>query len=129
MTTKFLPVLTLLLFLSCNGAEEKPATADSVAAKKDQAAAPDTDELNYTDANGLRQGHWIITETMQQDNRYSPGAKVEEGTYKDGKREGVWKSYFPNGNLKTEGMFTEDRLIGEWKVYDEKGNRVFKNGA
>ncbi len=48
------------------------------------------DTINITDANGLKQGLWII------DNKTN---MVEEGIYKDNKREGVWRFILSNINL------------------------------
>lgn len=67
-----------------------------------------------------------------------------EGTMKDGKRDGEWKYYHPNGKLQSEGTCKEDKKHGWWKAYDTNGNvtleaeyeedeqsgmqRVWKNG-
>lgn len=118
----------LFVFCSCSNETEQKTKSDSVVSEKTNPVS-DSAALNFTDANGLRQGHWIITANMLNKTVTVSYSKVEEGMYKDGKQEGVWKTYFPNGNLKTEGAYVNGRLTGEFKVYDEKGKRIYKNGA
>jgi len=90
-------------------------------------------QLNQTDANGLRQGHW----EKRQDN----GRLLYEGSFKDGKPVGEWKRYHPGGQLKAqieyrgdtaytqlfdvwrkklaEGDFVNERKEGLWKIYND----------
>jgi antitoxin component YwqK of YwqJK toxin-antitoxin module len=67
--------------------------------------------LNYIDRNGLRQGYWKISVAMlsKMDNKSSPfssypqkpsDAIVEEGRYVDGKEEGEWILYNPDGSVE-----------------------------
>ena len=43
----------------------------------------------------------------------------EEGTFKDGKKEGLWKSYFKDGQLREEINFKNDKREGFYKKYHE----------
>ncbi len=52
---------------------------------------------------------------------FENGSVSSEGYLKDGKPEGYWKSYYRNGNLKTEGNRVAHQLADRWKFYDEKG--------
>jgi hypothetical protein len=53
------------------------------------------DTINCVDRNDLRQGKWVV----RFDNlRGEPGFD-EEGIYKDGKKEGVWRKYNLMGDL------------------------------
>lgn len=85
-------------------------------------------DLNRKDQTGLRQGYWVITGEMTGNRQYSPSAKVEEGYYKDDRREGVWKKYHPNGKLRSEINFIAGRPHGAYTTYypngqtEEKGN-------
>jgi antitoxin component YwqK of YwqJK toxin-antitoxin module len=45
-----------------------------------------------------------------------------EGTLNNGKREGVWKTYFENGNLQWEVTFVNGKQEGIVKDYYESGN-------
>lgn len=50
------------------------------------------------------------------------GRLILEGTYVNGKKEGIFKAYHPNGALKWETVFKNDNISGHWKYYypDEK---------
>ena len=39
----------------------------------------------------------------------------------EGRRHGLWKKQYPNGNLIYEGRFKHGKPVGEWKRYHEGG--------
>ena len=39
-----------------------------------------------------------------------------------GRRQGVWRDYYPNGQLRYEGQFKNDKCKGIFRYYDEQGN-------
>lgn len=39
-----------------------------------------------------------------------------------GRRQGVWKDYYPNGQLRYEGKFKNDKCKGTFRYYDQQGN-------
>lgn len=41
---------------------------------------------------------------------------------KFGYKQGKWKTFWPNGNLRTEGEYVNDKRHGYFKDYDEEGN-------
>ena len=42
---------------------------------------------------------------------YHPnGIKKEEGTYKDGKKDGLWTYWYENGRKRSEGTFKDGEL-------------------
>ena len=47
--------------------------------------------------------------------------KASEGKLVEGRPEGLWKNYFENGILKSEGNRTNQELDGTWKFYTKKG--------
>lgn len=57
-------------------------------------------DLNYVDADGKKQGKWIIYGKMSGDAAYNPTAKVLEGNYKDDLKDGEWTEYNPDGTVK-----------------------------
>ena len=75
-----------------------------------------------TDANGLRQNHWVIYNSMRHLPGYADAAKVEEGDYKDNMKQGVWISYFPSGAVKSKITFKDNRPEGYAVTYFENGN-------
>lgn len=39
-----------------------------------------------------------------------------------GRRQGVWKDFYPNGQMRYEGEFKNDKCRGTFRYYDEQGN-------
>ncbi len=48
-----------------------------------------------------------------------------KGKMKDGKPNGYWEWYRPDGTLKRSGNFKEGNTVGEWTTYDAAG-KVYK---
>lgn len=78
-------------------------------------------DFNRKDNTGLRQGYWVITGEMTGDREYAPKAKIEEGYYKNDRREGVWKKYYPSGKLRSEINFVAGRPQGNYTTYYSNG--------
>jgi hypothetical protein len=53
------------------------------------------DTINIVDKNNLRQGRWVL---KVESLRGEPGYE-EEGIFRDGKKEGVWRAYTTMGDL------------------------------
>jgi len=68
-----------------------------------------TDTINMTDANGKRQGLWIVFGKNTSNPGYQPEQKVSEGKYKDNRKVGVWIDYFPSGNIKNKMTYIDGR--------------------
>lgn len=82
---------------------------------------------------------------VQEKQLYENGKVKMEGELKNGKRTGIWKAYFedgtlwsegkfidgerngyglnyyPNGKLRMEGDYKNDKQSGKWKYYNEQG--------
>ena len=61
------------------------------------------------------------------------GTKSEEGTYKDGKLDGLLTYWFENGQKKSEGTYKDGEEIErtEWHYYEngqKKYERTYKDG-
>ena len=58
--------------------------------------------------------------------RFNNGVLVERErinrTDEKGLKQGVWKTYFQNGKIKSEINYRDDMLNGSYKEYDENGN-------
>ncbi len=74
------------------------------------------DTINKVDLNGLKQGLWIYFNDNYK-NRI-----VQKGYYKDGKKQGVWEIYYPNGQLKAKITFKDNRQYGPVTTYYPNGN-------
>lgn len=105
-----------------------------------------SDTLNQLDTLGRRQGLWIVYENYVAANGFPTDSKVEEGRYIDNSKEGVWTTYYKDGEtpkvigeykyncpdgkykkfyksgiLKEEGTYTSHHYIGELKKYFPTG--------
>ncbi|MFP4024779.1 MAG: toxin-antitoxin system YwqK family antitoxin [Thiohalospira sp.] len=53
---------------------------------------------------------------------YPEGKKRAEGYYNNGEKTGNWKFYFPNGRIQQTGSYINGKLSGSWKWYYSNGN-------
>lgn len=79
------------------------------------------DTINRKDVSNYKQGRWIIFGADQSESGYDATAIVEEGSYKDNRKDGLWVKYYPNGNKKSEITYVNNRPRGPYKVYYENG--------
>lgn len=101
-------------------------------------AAQTRDQINITDAKGLKQGHWI--------KKYPNESILYEGNFKDNHPVGEFKRYYddktllsvliystdgkqadatlyhPNGNIASKGKYVNQLKEGKWQFY----SRVYK---
>jgi hypothetical protein len=52
---------------------------------------------------------------------HSNGKLKTSAVIKKGRKNGLYTSYFPNGNIKERGMMINDHRDGTWKLYEESG--------
>ncbi len=103
-------------------------------------------EFNKKDAQGRKQGHWIIFGKDRPEKGYPAEGKIEEGPYKDDRKNGQWikyhkdgmtkklvgeyvngrpkgafVKYFQDGTLKEEGTYVNGKHKGPLKRYHENG--------
>lgn len=78
---------------------------------------PNGDTINCIDNNDLRQGKWSI---KIPELRGEPGHD-EEGTYKDGKKEGIWRSYTSMGDLFAVERYRWGNKDGKCQYYNMAG--------
>ena len=56
-----------------------------------------------------------------------------EGLFNLGSREGSWRTYYQNGNIKTESFYMHDKLNGFSNTFNEKNQLIsssyFKNDS
>lgn len=118
-------ILIVILLVSCstgiqNEQQGNKGSADSTTAvslKKKKfvnALVSDSDtSLNYTDAKGMKQGKWIVKNNVMRLPGFAPDAKVEEGFYKDGRKEGEWIEYNADGSIRSKVIFKDDTATKE----------------
>ncbi len=72
-------------------------------------------------AQGVRREYNEVGEILSG-SLFKNGNKVADGiTRNDGVRDGLWKDYFENGELKAEGSYDNGVKVGEWKYYYPNG--------
>ena len=80
------------------------------------------DPVNQKDDQGRKQGDWVYYGKDVNDPNYDPDDKVEEGPYKDDRKHGTWKTYYPGNKLKSEIEYKYNRPNGAYTKYYENGN-------
>ena len=62
------------------------------------------DTINQIDEEGKKQGLWIYYGKDRPESGYPKEGKVEEGTYKDDRKDGMWARYYNDGKtIKIRG--------------------------
>jgi antitoxin component YwqK of YwqJK toxin-antitoxin module len=136
-------VIISLVFCNCkNEANINKVQPGAVQEKKSDTAAASTFTIIGVQDTVTADGDHI--------ERYKNGVIRIRGTMKDGKREGLWKSWYddgkpwsettfkagirdghtitwyPNGNKRYDGAYTNDEESGTWIYWDETGKEVSK---
>jgi hypothetical protein len=86
-----------------------------------------TDSLNQFNENGQRSGYWIIYSHMNLDKGYADcdSCKIEEGTYINDRKEGVWTKYYKDGiNPRLQGTYIDNRPNGNYTKFDLNGSII-----
>lgn len=80
-------------------------------------------KINQKDANGLKQGRWVYFGKDLPAEGIPAEGKVEEGSFKDDRKEGTWIKYHNDG--------VTPRLKGEYSFGRPKGKyvRIYPNGV
>ena len=73
------------------------------------------DTVNRTGKDGKKYGRWI---SYFDNNK----ARVErDGSYENNRKTGIWKTYYENGNLKSEITYVNNKADGYARIYYENG--------
>ena len=73
------------------------------------------DTINIIDKNNFKQGYWVKNKPFSEE-------KIQEGNYVDGKKEGLWKTYYSEGGIKSEITYQHGEKYGKAIIYFENGN-------
>lgn len=80
------------------------------------------DKINQKDAAGKKQGRWIYFGKDRPQEGYPMEGKIEEGPYKDDRKEGLWIKYHNDGvTPKLKGMYINNRPKGSYVKYHPNG--------
>lgn len=61
-------------------------------------------------------------EVVGQVSYHSNHNEYMGGRLKEGKRDGQWKAYFPDGNVQSEGTYVDGKLDGPFRIFQENGH-------
>lgn len=79
-------------------------------------------DLNKIDSNGRKQGKWIYFGKDRPEAGYPPEGKIEEGEYKDDRKEGTWIKYHNDGvTPKLKGEYHNNRPDGQYEKISSGG--------
>ena len=53
--------------------------------------------------------------------------KTEQGTIRNGKKEGLWVYYYDNGQLDDKGTYNDGKHDGPWVSYSSDGSEVVED--
>ncbi len=72
------------------------------------------DTINYTDIQNRKQGLWI---------KFNDGEDklLEQGQYSSDQKDGLWVSYYPNGQVKHKITYKNGKAIGLAQFYYDNG--------
>ena len=62
-------------------------------------------------------------ELVKKVSWYSNGNKESEGTFKDGKKDGLWNEWHENGQKKGRGTFKDGKPDGLWTYWFDNGQK------
>jgi len=57
---------------------------------------------------------------------YADGKKKLEGSYKNTQRDGLWTSWYANGNIWSQSEYTDGIENGLYVVYHENGSKYYE---
>ncbi|ASS48241.1 MAG: hypothetical protein A3D31_19005 [Candidatus Fluviicola riflensis] len=79
---------------------------------------------NHLNASGEREGFWVVSrdnDPIVDDQEL----KYKEGSYKNGRKEGVWITYYEDGvTPRLIGEYADNRPAGTYFRFDRKGELV-----
>lgn len=81
--------------------------------------------FNQRDSKGRKQGKWVYLGKDRPTEDYPENGKVEEGSYKDDRKEGIWIKYYQDGiTPKLKGEYHNNRPEGAYVKLDAKGTII-----
>lgn len=82
-----------------------------------------SDSLNQIDTNGRKQGHWVFYGADKPEKGWCSSCKINEGTYKENRKVGVWTTYYQDGvTPKSKITYVNGRVNGAYKQYYPNGS-------
>lgn len=112
-----LKVRVYLFILLCIGFQEIGMAGNGIPTSVNQ-----DDKINQKSADGKKQGKWIFFGKDRPAEGYPAEGKIEEGAYKDDRKEGIWVKYHNDGKTpKLKGEYVNNRPSGQYVKYYANG--------
>ena len=111
MFSRFLSVFIVIAFASAVSAQEKTINSWYDSAKSTLKETYSV--ITAPDGTEVKHGRYNIF--------FQNGKIWQEGSYENGKLQGLWKDYYEDGALKQELLYDKDLLNGETRYYYPSG--------
>ena len=83
---------------------------------------PFTGKVTEKSRGSFKDGKWDGPWVSYYDN----GQLWSKGTFKDGIKDGPWVNYYDNGQLWSKGTYRDGKLEGPWVGYHDNGQLEYK---
>lgn len=134
MRTLLLVLVPFYLCFACNNKTKTPNSIPEKTTEEDSINKQNRDEfmsntsdapkgMNQKDANGFKQGHWIIYGKDFPERRHPAEAKLEEGKFNSDLREGEWLFYAKDGRTVESRLNYKSGILNDtsyFYYFDEK---------
>jgi hypothetical protein len=124
-------IIAVSLFASCSGNQKKEPAQASDSIVKVKMHHPGSDVRDGDVEERFPNGIISIKGYKMHGKReglwrswYENGQLNSELSFIHGKREGPYHVWYDNGKKMTEGMYKQDIEVGKWKHWDKNGNFV-----
>jgi antitoxin component YwqK of YwqJK toxin-antitoxin module len=102
-------IFIVISLLSCSNNSDYKRERDPKALQSWEVRGKDT--INRTDFAKNKQGRWEISKAVTNESNQTTWILLEEGNYVDNKKEGLWKTYHPDGKLKDSLVYKNDVVV------------------
>ena len=83
--------------------------------------------INQKSADGKKQGKWIVYGKDRPEEGYPANGKIEEGEYRNGRRENTWTKYHKDGSTpRLIGQYQNNRPNGKYSMFHTNGKLAEK---
>ena len=103
LITTALIITALMLIVGCSESDAQQKVITVTETYNDG----DVSKISYHKITGNK------IELVKEINWYKNGQKREEGTFKDGEKDGVWTEWHENGQKESEGTYKDGEIQGE----------------
>lgn len=125
MKTNLLFLIFSFIFVGINSAQSSVETSTNGKIVSSITNDVTQDEINQKDKQGRKQGKWIYFGKDRPEAGYPFDGKIEEGTYLNDRKEGIWVKYFRDGiTPKVKGLYKNNRPAGDYVKYSQNGTII-----